>query len=161
MSQLLFGLAGVAVLGFGLATVTSRDLVRTVLSLGGALAATAALYALLDAPYLMAIQLLLYVGGVVTVLVFAVLLTRRPDNEAVAIDRGRTWPAVVAALGFAAPVVAAILAAPVPAAPPAPETTASVGLRFVTEHLLAFEALSALLLAAMVGAIVLARRRSS
>jgi NADH-quinone oxidoreductase subunit J len=150
-------IAGAAVLGLALVVVTSRDLVRAVLALGGALAGTAILYAVLDAPYLVAAQLLLYVGGVVTVLVFGVLLTRRPENESVTIARGRSWPGLVAALGFAVPVVAAILrTAPAPEA--TAEPTASIGLRFVTEHVLAFEALSAVLLAAMVGAIVLARR---
>ena len=151
--------AGAVVLAAAVVVVSTRDLVRAVLALGAALAGTAILYALLDAPYLVAIQLLLYVGGVITVLVFSVLLTRRPTDEAVRIDRGRTWPAVIAALAFAVPVGAAILRAELPAAG-APETTASVGMRFVTEHVLAFETLSAVLLVAMVGAIVLARRRS-
>jgi NADH-quinone oxidoreductase subunit J len=155
---ILFILAAAVVVVGALVTVLARDLVRAVLALGAMLAGTAMLYGLLDAPYLAAVQLLLYVGGVVTVLVFGVLLTRRPEGGTVEIARGRTWPALVAALAFAGVVAAAILRAPFVPPGDVAESTASVGARFLTEHVLAFEVLSLVLLAAMVGAIALARK---
>jgi NADH:ubiquinone oxidoreductase subunit 6 (subunit J) len=162
VTTLLFAAAAAVVLGAALVAVLSRDLVRVVLALGAALAGTAALYGMLDAPYMAAIQLLLYVGGVVTVLVFGVLLTHRTGGggEGVPVERGRAVTAALAALAVAVPIALAVLATP--AQPPgAAEATAAVGARFVTEHLLAFETLSAVLLAAMVGAIVLGRRNEA
>jgi NADH:ubiquinone oxidoreductase subunit 6 (subunit J) len=158
VTTVLFALAAAAVLAGALAAVLARDLVRAVLGLGVTLAGMAGLYGLLEAPYLAAIQLLVYVGGVMTVLVFGVLLTRRPEEDRVVVARGRVLPALVAALAFAVPVAIAVLGTAPPAPPAAAETAASVGARFVGEHILAFEALSAVLLAAMIGAIVLARR---
>lgn len=158
MSALLHGVAVAAVLAGALGAVLARDLVRAVLALGVALVGMAGLYALLEAPYLAAIQLLVYVGGVLTVVLFGVLLTRREGaGEGVTVARGRIWPALAAALGFAAPVGYAIVTAPPAPRAAAAETAASVGARFMGEHLLAFEVISVVLLVAMIGAIVLAR----
>jgi NADH:ubiquinone oxidoreductase subunit 6 (subunit J) len=161
MMTVLWALCAAVVLGSALVVVSSRDLVRSVLALGVTLAGTAGLYGLLDAPYLAAVQLLLYVGGVVTVMVFGVLLTRRAegDDGQVVVERGRVVPAFLGALVVGGILLAGILAS-APAGSPAStlEPARSVGARFVTEHLLAFEIVSAVLLAAMVGAIVLVRR---
>ena len=159
MTTLLFGAAAAAVLAGALGAVLARDLVRAVMALGVALAGMAGLYGLLQAPYLAAIQLLVYVGGVLTVVIFGVLLTRRPDDDRVTVARGRAWPAAVAAAAFAVPVAIAVWSLPSSTATVAPESTASIGYRFVGEHLVAFEVISAVLLVAMIGAIVLARRQ--
>jgi NADH:ubiquinone oxidoreductase subunit 6 (subunit J) len=161
VSSVLFGAAAAAALAGAVGAVTSRDLVRAVMALGVALVGIAGLYGLLQAPYLAAIQLLVYVGGVLTVVLFGILLTRREGDERVTVARGRVWPAVAAALGFAAPVAIVILRATPAAWAFEPESTSSVGARFVGEHLLAFEVLSVVLLVAMIGAILLARPERS
>jgi NADH:ubiquinone oxidoreductase subunit 6 (subunit J) len=161
MNAVLFGATAATVLAGALVAVTARDLVRAVLALGVALAGMAGLYGLLQAPYLAAIQLLVYVGGVLTVVLFGILLTRRPTADEVTVARGRVWPAAVAAIVFAVPVGFTAFTATTPIASGAPETTESVGVRFVGEHLLAFEVLSVVLLVAMIGAIVLARREDA
>ena len=158
MMSVLFGAAAAAVLVGALGAVLARDLVRAVMAFGVALVGIAGVYGLLQAPYLAAVQLLVYVGGVVTVVIFGVLLTRRPTDDKVTIARGRVWPAAIAAVGFAVPVALVVLGLPAPAAAPTVESTASLGYRFVGEHLVAFEVISAVLLVAMIGAIVLARR---
>jgi NADH-quinone oxidoreductase subunit J len=158
MITVLFGVAAACTLAGALGAVLARDLVRAVMALGVALLGVAGLYGLLQAPYLAAIQLLVYVGGVLTVVVFGVLLTRRPADDGVTVARGRVWPALAAAAAFVLPVGYAIRSLPEVATPAGVESTASLGYRFVGEHLVAFEVVSAVLLVAMIGAIVLARR---
>jgi NADH-quinone oxidoreductase subunit J len=104
---------------------------------------------------------LLYTGGVITLMLFGVMLTRR--HEHVFIDNEtsprRRLPALVAGAAFFGVVAAAGYQTPnLPDARGAPTPTEDIGRSFLTDHLLAFEVLSILLLGAMVGAIVLARR---
>src|SRR5207247_3170709 len=81
LETLVFGLVALALLGGSLGVVLTPNLFHAVLSLAGALVATAVIFLLLDAAFLFAVQLLLYAGGVVTVLVFAIMLTERLIGE--------------------------------------------------------------------------------
>lgn len=163
-----FALIAGSVLLSALYVVRSTNLVHAVMWLGVTLAGTAVLYALLDAPFLAGVQVLLYVGGVVTLMIFGVMLTRRHDGLTVPADRGSPGRgALVAAALFgviAAAVARSDLSGPAPAAAAPPADTpasagAAIGPELMTTHLLAFEVLSLLLLAAIIGAIVIARHR--
>jgi NADH-quinone oxidoreductase subunit J len=166
MEAIAFGIvAGLALIS-ALAVVRSRDLVRAVLWLGVTLFSTAVLYAILGASFVAGVQVLLYVGGVVTLMIFGVMITRRHDNRAGERARGTTLDstgsarAAAVALGLFASVTWAVLSTDgldAPAMPPA-TSTADLGRALLHEHLLAFEVVSMLLLAAMIGAIVIARR---
>jgi NADH-quinone oxidoreductase subunit J len=119
---------------------------------------TAGLFVLLHAEFLAAVQVLLYAGGVVTIVVFAIMLTERLVGESLRqTNRGVLAGALVAGavfVGLAGP----ILRAARPAIPPVPElTTAALGRAVLTEWVLAFEVLGLLLLAALLGAVYLAR----
>src|SRR5438309_2014183 len=81
LETVVFGLVALALLGGSLGVVLTPNLFHAVLSLAGALVATAVIFLLLDAAFLFAVQLLLYAGGVVTVLVFAIMLTERLIGE--------------------------------------------------------------------------------
>ena len=144
--------------------VRSADLIRAVLWLGITLIATAALYAMLGASFLAGVQLLLYVGGVMTLMVFGVMITRRHEGIAT-VTADTVEPvrgAIVAATLFGA-VASAIVKTEgldvTPAQPPPLVTLADLGRAILYEHVLAFEVLSLLLLAAIIGAVVIARRR--
>jgi NADH-quinone oxidoreductase subunit J len=144
-------------------TVNSRDLVRSVLWLGIALSMTAVLFLLLSAPFLAGVQILLYAGGVITLMLFGVMLTRKVTD--VVIDHGSTrrgWGAV-GSLGLFGALAYSIMNTQFPKPTPAdaPVPAAEIGRAFLTDHLLAFEVLSLLLLAVMVGAIVLGRKRDA
>lgn len=159
---LAFMVIAAVLVGAALMVVLSRDLVHTVLWLALGLVFTAVAYVALAADFLAAAQILLYTGGVVTLMLFAVMLTRRLQGAAIAV------PAMLG--GFRGPLVAAatfgLVASAIlrsPQAGPAPAMqadTQALGKLVLTDLLLPFEALSVLLLAAMVGAIVLARRDS-
>jgi NADH-quinone oxidoreductase subunit J len=161
MEQVGFGIIAVCLLVSALFVVRSRNLVHSVLWLGVTLATTAVLFVFLGAPFLAGIQVLLYTGGVITLMLFGVMLTRRHERLAIENETSpdRRLPAAAIAGGFFATVVGASTQTPFPPAEQAePTATQEIGRSFLTEHLLAFEVLSVLLLAAMIGAIVLARR---
>ena len=143
-----------------LQVVRASDLVHVVLWLAVALVATAGLYALLDAGFLAAIQILLYTGGVITLMLFAVMLARRSGGYIAAGGHAGNLRAGLVTLGFAALVGAAIFGGGALSGSGA-VTPAQLGHTVMTELALPFEALSALLTAAMVGAIVLSRRKDA
>jgi len=135
--------------------VTARSLFRAVFALSGALVATAGLYLLLTAPLLAAVQILLYTGGVLTLVVFAAVV-------AGAVDDGARWrrpvPAATAAAAVFAALAATVRALPQGAAPGGLESGKGVGLLLFGDYLVPFELLSVLLLGAVFGALLLARR---
>jgi NADH-quinone oxidoreductase subunit J len=160
MTAEALGLGGVAVLvlGASLGVVLARNLFHSVLWLALALVGTAGLFVLLHAEFLAAVQVLLYAGGVVTIVVFAIMLTERLVGDSLRqTNRGIAAGAVAAAAVFLA-VAGTILRAPRTSAAPAPDlTTAALGHAVLTEWVLAFEVLGVLLVAALLGALYLAR----
>ncbi len=159
-SRLGFGLVAVGIVVAGFLVVRSRNLVRAVLWLALVLLGTAALYALLDAPFLAGVQVLTYVGGVVTLMIFGVMVTGRHESAVTEIDSANSLRGLLVAVGFFALVGGAILRTDFPElTPPPPPTTAELARSLLDDYLLAFEVTSLLLLAAVVGAVVLARRR--
>jgi NADH-quinone oxidoreductase subunit J len=141
--------------------VRSRRLVRAVLWLAVTLVATAALYAMQGASFLAGVQVLVYVGGVVTLMIFGVMVTRRHDGINVTLDSSRTAVGALVALGLFGAIAWAVEKTPGLDAPPPARaaTTADLGRALLVDHVFAFEVMSFLLLAAIVGAIVIARRK--
>ncbi|MBW2542640.1 MAG: NADH-quinone oxidoreductase subunit J [Deltaproteobacteria bacterium] len=158
-SSIFFAVAA-AILVSAAKVVSSRDLVHAVLWLGVVLVLTAGMFLLLSAPFLAGIQLLLYTGGVITLMLFGVMLTRRHREIGVEVDSSRRLPGALGALALFGAMACAIFRTELPAWPASePIPAVEIGRAFLTDHLIAFEALSVLLLAAMIGAIVLGRQR--
>ncbi len=160
IEQIGFGIVAAVLVISGLRVVTSDNLVRSVLWLAITLSATAVVFVMLSAPFMAGIQLLLYTGGVITLMLFGVMLTSRGGGVIVRSEsadglRGMTTAGVLFG------VIGAALYGSRHELPnamgPLNVTTAELGQSFLTDNLLAFEVLSILLLAAMIGAIVLAR----
>jgi NADH-quinone oxidoreductase subunit J len=141
--------------------VSNRDLVRAVLWFGLTLVLTAVAYAQLAADMLAAIQVMLYAGGVVTLVLFAVMLTPRPDDERPTLEFVKPERGIGAALVMFFVIAMALMQTDLPNGPVVVSNSQEVGRLILTDHLLAFETLSVLLLAAMIGAIVIARRRDA
>ena len=160
MFQVAFGVIAASMLAAAVFAVTSRSLVHSVLWLAVTLLATAAMYVVLDATLLGAIQVLLYAGGVITLMLFGVMLTDQGQAVQAPNPSHRRLPGVVLAAAVFG-LIAAVISKSEPMVLPgtAGITAKQIGRSFLTDHLLAFEALSVLLLAAMLGAIVIARRR--
>ena len=154
---LLIALGAVAV-GSGVLVVTTKHLVRAGLWLVVTLAAVAGAYLVLGAELVAWVQVLLYVGAVVVLLLFAVMLTRAPIGASDDLDRPR-WPGVLigggTGLGLAALLVDAFRWTR--AGLPEPGNADRLGAEIFRTWVLPFEVLSVLLLAALVGAVVLSR----
>ncbi len=143
------------------AVATLENLVHAAFCLLLVLLGVAGLYAFAGADLIAALQVLLYVGGVVVLLLFAIMLTSRVD------DPGAAARAIHPAWGgLGVLVLAALLAYTLLVATRWPEvdtaalqpTTAAIGEALLGDFLLPFEVASVLLLGAAVGAVVIARR---
>ena len=157
------------ILGFAVMVVTTRDTVHSVLYLVLDFLFVAALYVLLGAQFLAAIQVLVYAGGIVVLYLFVVMLVnlKRPP-EAHQDPQRRTNLGFALSAAVLAEVVAIAIwgyANPAPALAqtraqnlPVVGNTEEVGWLLYTNYLIPFEVASMLLLVAMIGAIVLAKR---
>jgi NADH-quinone oxidoreductase subunit J len=149
---------GLVAVGSATLVVTSTHLVRAGLYLVVSLGAIAGLYLVLGAELVAWVQVLVYVGAVVVLLLFAVMLTRAPIGPSPDLDRP-AWPALLvgAGTGLGLTVLLADAFRWTFYARPAPGTTERMGAAIFGGWVLPFEVLSILLLAALVGAIVLSR----
>ena len=154
------------ILGFAVLVVTTKDTVHSVLFLVLDFLFVAALYVLLGAPFLAAIQVLVYAGGIVVLYLFVVMLVnlkRPPEAHHDPRRRTRLGFGLAAAVLIELGAIAAYASA-YPAAPITPDltnmggNTEQVGWLLYTSYLIPFEIASMLLLVAMIGAIVLAKR---
>jgi len=146
-----------------LGVVLVPNLVYAAFLLGGVFASVAGLYVLLNADFLAAAQVLIYVGAVNVLILFAIMLVNR--REAFPPTSRRWWRGSVAGLvsaGLFALLATVVVDTPWSLAPedvaPIPYPVVEIGKHFFSDYLLPFELASILLLMAMVGAIVLARR---
>jgi NADH-quinone oxidoreductase subunit J len=154
------------ILGFGVLVVTAKNTVHSIMFLVVDFLFIAGLYVLLGAQFLAAIQVVVYAGGIVVLYLFVVMLVnlkRPPEAHKDRRRRGRLGMVValvvlvelaaISAYKFVSPV-----ATLPPVTPMGPNNVAIVGTMLYTDYLVPFELASILLLVAMVGAIVLARR---
>jgi NADH-quinone oxidoreductase subunit J len=154
-----FYLLAALTLGSGGVVAFSKNIIYSAVALLGCFLGIAGLYIQLSADFLAAVQVLVYVGGTLTLILFAVMLTSRIEN----IRASNTSQGRVA--GFAMVVVILILLGRVLTATtwpvesrPAMPSSAKLGHAFLSDYLLPFEVGSIVLLTAMIGAVVLARR---
>lgn len=163
--QFHFYLFGVLAVGSALFFVTRKSPVAAALWLVNVMFCLAAMYVLLDAHFVGTIQVLVYAGAIMVVFVFVVMLLNLGHGSAVSDLRPPRWrlAGLFAGLLLAAEILV-LLRQPIPEGPPMAEPTSNVirpvAQSLFTEHLLAFEVTSVLLLAAIVGAVVLAKRAS-
>lgn len=160
--EIAFLLVGLATLGAALVTVTTKQLVHAALWLVVALGGIAVEYLLLTAEFIAWVQVLIYLGSVVVLLLFGLMLTKAPIGRSPDADSGNRWialgVAVVAAVSLVWVVVDAFRTTWIDLDGPAQGSTKVSGEILFQHWVLPFEALSVLLLAALIGAIVLSRR---
>jgi NADH:ubiquinone oxidoreductase subunit 6 (subunit J) len=140
--------------------VLGKNIVRAAVALIFTFCGVAALYVLLDAEFLAAVQVLIYVGGITILLLFAIMLTSRISSAATRVINDQAILSAIAAVGLLVGLIyAAVRGIPALSGPPRiPETAPFLGRALLTTYALPFEVVSILLLAGMVGAIVLARK---
>jgi NADH:ubiquinone oxidoreductase subunit 6 (subunit J) len=161
-TQIAFYLFAALTLGSGLFAATSKSIVHAAFSLMATFFGVAGIYAVLGSDFLAVTQVLVYVGGILVLIVFGVLLTDRVPDE-YKVPKPRNWvPAGIAAgLVFVA-IAGAAASAKWPrvvkgALPEAKTTVETIGRSLLTDYLVPFEFASILLLVVLVGAARLAR----
>ena len=150
---------------FALAVVNTRKLLRAAIALMGTLSTTAGLYVMLDAQFLAGVQVMVYVGGIVVLIVFAIMLTRSGELLE---DNPTTERKIV---GAAVSIIFLVLSASAVWVSPFAESSSgktpvndalSIGRALLDQgpggYVAPFEVVSLLLLAAMIGGIVIARK---
>lgn len=163
MAQTIFVVLSLITLGCALVVVTNRNLFHSALFLAFVFVGVAGLYFMLQAEFFAGIQVLIYVGAILTLIIFAIMLSRDLMNPTV---RGfnRQWWAAALVAGLLFVTLAVVLwRAPWPAVPvgePSPALITELGQALVSPaYVLPFEVVSILLLAALVGSILIARER--
>jgi NADH-quinone oxidoreductase subunit J len=141
--------------------VFSQNIVYSAFSLLFTFFGIAGLYVLLAADFLAATQLLIYVGGILVLLLFGVMLTHKIHEINLSNESMRLAPAAIVVLSFLGLLSIVVYRTQWPTVP-VPEltpTTARIGTLFMTDYLLPFEIASLVLLTALVGAVFMARGR--
>jgi NADH-quinone oxidoreductase subunit J len=161
--QIFFLIVGTVTLLSALMVVTSRDLVHAALWLVATLFGVAIVYTILNAGFLAVVQVVVYIGAIAILFIFAVMLTRRQSNDTGASMNGNWWVGALVALitfvgltftlrqwsGFSK------MATPIPSGFDAISQLGGA-LTSAQGYVLPFEVASVLLLAALVGAVYLA-----
>lgn len=164
--QFFFYLFAIGTLAGAISVVVSRNPINGALSLVGSFFCLAGLYVMLSAHFMAVLQILVYAGAVMVLFVFVLMLLNLNDDE---FGPARISLTKLLGAGATATVGAALMtsfAAWAPAGMQTPAladdnygTVASIGNVLMSRHVLAFELVSVLLLAGIVGAVVIAKRR--
>lgn len=158
-AQLIFFLIAALTLIAGFLTVTLRNVFHAALALVGTFFGVAAMYLMLEAEFLAIVQVLIYIGAIAVLILFAVMLTRSlmdsPDSN---INRQWAWAALAIAVLFLG-MLLVILQVPWVHSGAAIYTdiVPYLGTQLLTTYLLPFEVVSVLLLGALIGAFIIAR----
>ncbi len=159
--QVVFILLSAATLGAALMVVTSRNVFHSALFLVASFVGVAGLYILLEAEFLAVVQILVYVGAIATLIVFAIMLSRggMRDTER---SLNEQWPIVVVGalvLFIMLAFVGSQVTWPVDLAEPGSDVLVRLGQAFVGPAVIPFEVASVLLVVALIGAIIIAREK--
>jgi NADH-quinone oxidoreductase subunit J len=161
IEQVAFLALAALTLGSALMVVLSKNLMHSALFLVLTFFSVAGLYVMLEAEFLAAIQVLIYVGAVAVLYLFALMLTLNVTGRGVQQGSARRAPAAVVAVLFAlvilGPTWAANASWPISSLTPAPDAIPQLGESLMTAYALPFEVMGVVLLVALVGAIILAR----
>ena len=154
-------------LGGAVLTITRNSAVHSAIWLIVSLAGVAGLFLLQQAEFLFAVQIILYVGGIMLLFLFVIMLVNLDQAARERQFNKQGWVALACALGIGAEVFYFIrkgagafqLAAPAVAAPAAEGNTERIADVLFSQYLLPFEVASILLLVAIVGSVIMAKKR--
>lgn len=165
--DLLFLALAAGMIGFGLLVVTMRDIIRCGLAMIASFGCLAGIFVLAGAPFVAAVQVLVYIGAISVLILFAIMLTQSKDAPTRLVFQTQAVAAGVAAI-----VIALVIAVGVTAtdwgeqatriwtrtSTPEGGTGRSVAEVLFSDYVLAFEVVGVLLLAAVVGGVFIAKR---
>ena len=163
-STIIFYSVGAMVLTFGVLTVFTRKIFRAAVYLLLSLIGVAGIYILLDMQFIAALQIVIYVGGIVVLIIFSIFLTHQAGERLpTRIPKRMLWAILLPALGlvFTTTVIAGhvFMSSAIPAIQPSVE---NIGRQLLSYndygYVYPFEVISILLLAALIGSVVIAMK---
>jgi NADH:ubiquinone oxidoreductase subunit 6 (subunit J) len=157
--QVVFLVLAVAAVGSAIGVVTSRNIFYSALLLVVCLFVVAGFYILLEATFLAAVQVLVYVGAIAVLIIFAVMLTERMMSEKKRAWNEQWWVALLVAAALVAVMLYVVINVNFQisdAATPA-DAIVALGETLLSTYVLPFEIASVILLMALIGAIIIAR----
>ena len=159
-ATVIFYLVAAVTVVFAAIVAFSRNIVHSAFSLVGTFGGVAGIYVLLGADFVAAVQVLIYVGGILVLILFAVMLTHRIAEVQVTNRSVGRIPALIAAGILFLILVQTILETRWVKAKETGylPTTAQIGDLFLQDYLLPFELASVVLLVALIGAVILSRK---
>jgi len=158
--DLIFYLFALLTIVSGFFVVSSKNIVHSAFNLIFTFFGVTGLYVLLGADFLAIVQIMVYIGGILVLLLFGVMLTHRVTNVEIKSGSVKVIPAVIGVGIFAAVLISLMLSShwkDIPGSIPL-TTIYGLGKLLVTDYVLIFELLAILLLVAMIGAASIARR---
>jgi NADH:ubiquinone oxidoreductase subunit 6 (subunit J) len=161
VAQIVFWLMAILTVGSAIITAFSRNIVYSAFALLGAFAGVVGIYILLAADFVAMIQIFVYIGGILVLTIFAVMLTQGIGDVNVSNRAVGTVPALATTLIIGAVMLYATLKTPwytTKAALTVAPTTYGIGNAFLDAYVLPFELASLVLLAALIGAVVISRQ---
>lgn len=162
LTRAIFWLFVILTVGSAAVVVFSRRVIYSAFALLFTFFGVAGLYVFLAADFLAASQVLIYVGGILTLIIFGVFLTAKIYQMDIPQQTHQRYLALLPVLGMLAALIYALYTADWHLVEPATEpTTRHLGQLLLTTYLVPFEVASVLLLAALIGAMRLSRPRSS
>jgi NADH-quinone oxidoreductase subunit J len=162
LSQVIFYFfAAMTVVG-ACVVVFARSLIHSAFGLLFTFFGVAALYVFLGADFLAAAQLVIYVGGILILLLFGVMLTHKLYDLNLRTETYQFFPSLLVALAVFLTLLAVMIKTTWRNPGPLPQnpTTAEIGVLFMKDYILPFEIASVFLLVALIGAAMIVRRRA-
>jgi NADH-quinone oxidoreductase subunit J len=161
LTQIVFFVMTVCTIGGAIGVVSSRSLFHAALFLILSFFGVAGYYVLLSAGFLAVVQLMVYIGAIAILILFAIMFSRRPMAKESQANRQWWLSLPVAAVLFVAlVVVVGSVDWPLSQTEPTGDTVQQLGVAFLSSYLIPFEVVSVLLSVALVGAIILAREKT-
>jgi len=162
--QIVFYLIAILTVGSSMMVAFSRNIVYSTFALLGAFTGVVGIYVMLAADFVAMVQLLVYVGGILVLTIFAVMLTQGIADVTVSNREVGVIPSLVIVVILGAVMAYAVFRTPwqmgTPAEMASTPTTYAIGNAFLGPYVLPFEVASLVLLAALVGAIVISRHET-
>jgi NADH-quinone oxidoreductase subunit J len=162
LTQIVFYFFAAMTVGSAVVVVFSKNLIHSAFALLFTFFGVAALYVFLGADFLAATQMVIYVGGILVLLIFGVMLTHKISEMKLKSETYQFWPGLALVTIVFGTLVTVMIRTTwhTQEAQPANPTTAAIGELFMKEYILPFEIASIFLLIALIGAAMIVRRRS-
>jgi NADH-quinone oxidoreductase subunit J len=162
ISQITFIIFSILAIGGAIGVVTTRRLFHSALYLILTLFAVTGYYVLLSAGFLAVVQLMVYVGAVAILILFAIMFSRQGMATQQTQRNHQWWGSLIFAAVLLAVLIIAVNAVdwPLSGDAPAPDTVAQLGLALLGTYLVPFMVIGVLLSVALIGAVILAREKT-